>query len=421
MCVSGRLYCTALANLEFMKKKKAKTKTRSTILRRPFPKPQISDFPDRLPWFRERQGAMVETVRQMVEIESPSDNKAAVDRLGRWLAGKFEALGGHSKFHRASDFGDHLQVDFPGRDRRPPVLLLGHLDTVYPLGTLPTMPCREAGGRLYGPGTLDMKSGIAMMLYAIDSMRDQSGTVPRAVSVLLVSDEEVGSCSSRRITEELAKKMTAVFVLEPSYGKKGAVKTARKGVGEYALKVTGRAAHAGLDFEKGHSAILELARQIERISRLVDRKRGLTLNVGLVQGGTRANVVAAEAKATIDVRVARKADAMTIDRKLRGLKAVDRQCKLELHGGVDRPPMERSPHVVRLFQSAAELARRMGWSLEEATVGGGSDGNLTAALGIPTLDGLGGVGEGAHAPTESIVSSELPRRAALLAGLIEST
>ena len=398
---------------------KAKPKARPAA--KSLTKPRALEVPDRLPWLRERQSAMLETVRQMVEIESPSDNKAAVDRLGRWLAGKFEALGGHSKFHRATDFGDHLQVDFPGRDRRPPVLLLGHLDTVYPLGTLKNMPCREAGGRLHGPGTLDMKSGIAMMVYAIDAMRDQGGTLPRAITVLLVSDEEVGSSSSRRITEELAKRSAAVFVLEPSYGPKGALKTARKGVGEYLLKVTGKAAHAGLDFEKGHSAILELARQIERISKFVDLQRGLTLNVGIVQGGTRVNVIPAEATASIDVRVVRAGDAAGLDRKLRALKPVDRQCKLELHGVVDRPPMERTPAVVNLFRQASELAQRMGWKLEEAAVGGGSDGNLTAALGIPTLDGLGGVGEGAHAPTESIVISELPKRAALLAGLIEST
>lgn len=403
------------------RKKASKAKAKARPAAKSTVKPRLLEAPDRLPWLRERQGAMVETVRQMVEIESPSDNKAAVDRLGRWLAGKFEALGGHSKFHRATDFGDHLQVDFPGRDRRPPILLLGHLDTVYPLGTLAKMPCRDASGRLYGPGTLDMKSGIAMMLYAIDSMRDQGGTVPRAITVLLVSDEEVGSSSSRRITEELAKKSVSVFVLEPSYGPKGALKTARKGVGEYLLKVTGKAAHAGLDFEKGHSAILELARQIERISRFVDLKRGLTLNVGIVQGGTRVNVIPAEATASIDVRVARAGDAAGLDRKLRALKSVDRQCKLELHGVVDRPPMERTSAIVNLFRQASELAKRMGWKLEEAAVGGGSDGNLTAALGIPTLDGLGGVGEGAHAPTESIVISELPKRAALLAGLIEST
>jgi glutamate carboxypeptidase len=362
---------------------------------------------------------MAETTGQMVEIESPSDNKPGVDRLGRWLAGKFEALGGHSKFHRVTDFGDHLQVDFPGRDRRPPVLLLGHLDTVYPLGTLASMPRREAAGRLSGPGVLDMKSGITLMLYALDSLRDQGGTLPRAISVLLVSDEEIGSHSSRRITEELAKRSSSVLVLEPSFGLQGAVKTARKGVGEYEFKVTGKAAHAGLDFEKGESAILELARQLQRIAQFTDRKRGLTVSPGLIRGGTRVNVIPAEASATIDVRVVRMTDAATIDRKLRSLKPFNRRCKLKLSGSVERPPMERSSSA-DLFKTASDLAKQLSWKLQEAAVGGGSDGNLTAALGIPTLDGLGGVGDGAHAPHEFIVTAELPKRAALLAGLIES-
>jgi glutamate carboxypeptidase len=374
----------------------------------------------RLQHFQARQDLIVETIRQMVEMESPSDNKQAVDKFGRWLAGKFEALGGHSKFHRTSDFGDHLQVDFPGRDRRKPVLLLGHVDTVYPLGTLATMPCRIADGRIWGPGALDMKAGIAFMLHAVDALRDQDGTLPRAVTVLLVSDEEVGSDSSRRITEETAKRSASVLVLEPSYGLEGSLKTARKGVGEYQLKVTGVAAHSGLDFEKGQSAILELARQIERISKFTDLKRGLTVNVGVIHGGTRVNVVPAEATATIDVRVAKMSDGTGIDRKLRSLKAVNRKCKLHLSGSIDRPPLERSPHVVTLFRKASELARQLGWKLGEAAVGGGSDGNLTAALGIPTLDGLGGVGEGAHAVHESILISECARRAALLAALIET-
>jgi glutamate carboxypeptidase len=373
-----------------------------------------------LQYFEERRELLVNTIRQMVEIESPTDNKQAVDRLGRWLATKFDALGGHSKFHRALEFGDHLQVDFPGRSRRSPVLLLGHLDTVYPLGTLAGMPCRVEDGRLWGPGTLDMKSGIAFMLLAIDALRDQGGTLPRPVTVLLVSDEEVGSSSSRRITEEVAKRSGAVLVLEPSYGLKGAVKTARKGVGEYLLKVKGKAAHAGLDFTEGHSAILELARQIERISKFTDLKRGLTVNVGLVQGGTRVNVIPAGATASIDVRIARGADGIAIEKKLRTLKTVNRQCKLELTGGIDRPPMERTAGVAGLFNAAALIAKELGWKLLEAAVGGGSDGNLTAALGIPTLDGLGGVGEGAHATHESVLISELPRRTALLAGLIES-
>ena len=217
----------------------------------------------------------------------------------------------------------------------------------------------------------------------------------------------------------MAKRSAGVLVLEPSYGLKGAVKTARKGVGEYLLKVTGQAAHAGLDFTEGQNAILELARQIEQISKFTDLKRGLTVNVGLVRGGTRVNVVPAEATASIDVRIARGMDGVGIEKKLRSLKPVNRKCKLELTGGIDRPPMERTAGVAALFDTASGIAKELGWKLDEAAVGGGSDGNLTAALGIPTLDGLGGVGEGAHATHESILISELPRRAALLAALIE--
>lgn len=375
----------------------------------------------RLRYFQERRDQMVQTIRQLVEIESPSDNNDGVDRLGKLLAGRFEGLGGHAKFHRVQKFGDHLQVDFAGTGRGKPVLLLGHLDTVYPLGTLATMPSRVASGRLWGPGTFDMKSGIALMLHAIEALRAwHEDVLPRPVTVLLVSDEEVGSDTSRRITENLARQSAAVLVLEPSQGPKGAVKTARKGIGEYVLKVTGKAAHSGLDFEKGQSAILELARQIVAIQKLIDLKRGLTLNVGTVQGGTRVNVIPAEASAVLDVRVARKQDAAGIDRKLRSLKPFNRQCKLEISGGMNRPPMERTSSVAALYKKAAEIAKQMGWKLEEAAVGGGSDGNFTAGLGIPTLDGLGGVGEGAHATHESILISELPKRAALLAELIAS-
>jgi glutamate carboxypeptidase len=374
---------------------------------------------NRLPYFEERREAIVETIRQMVEIESPTDNKAAVDRFSRWLAQKFEAMGGHSKFHRAVEFGDHLQVDFAGRDRRKPVLLLGHLDTVYPMGTLANMPAQVRDGRVWGPGSLDMKSGIAFMLFAVNSLRNGDGIMPRPLTVLLVSDEEIGSDSSRRITEELAKKCAAVLVLEPSYGPKGAVKTARKGVGDYTLTVTGVAAHAGLDPGKGQNAILELARQIQVISKFTDMKRGTTVNVGVVRGGTRSNVVPDEASVVIDVRITRLSDAAAIDRKMRGLKPFNKKCKLTVSGGLNRPPMERTPGVAGLYKQATSLAKALGWKLEEAAVGGGSDGNLTAALGIPTLDGLGGVGEGAHATHESISISELPRRAALLAGLID--
>ncbi len=239
------------------------------------------------------------------------------------------------------------------------------------------------------------------------------------MTVLLVSDEEVGSNSSRAITESLAKKAAAVLVLEPSYGLNGSVKTARKGVGEYQVKVTGKASHAGLDFEKGVNAILELARQIEKISSFTDLKKGLTVNVGIVVGGSRTNVVPAEALAQVDVRIARMKDAAGIDKKMRGLRPFNRKCKVEVSGGVNRPPMERTAGVAALHGIAVGIARDLGWSLGEAAVGGGSDGNFTAGLGIPTLDGLGGVGDGAHAVHEHILISELPRRTALVAGLIE--
>jgi glutamate carboxypeptidase len=374
-----------------------------------------------LNYFQDHKNDVVQTIQQLVEIESPSDLKQAVDRLGSVLAGRFDDLGGHVRFHRAEKLGNHLQVDFPGRRGGKPVLLLGHLDTVYPIGTLATMPFRIADGRVWGPGTLDMKSGIALAVHAIEGLQAFHGKVlPRPVTVLLVSDEEVGSESSRKITEDLAKKSSAVLVLEPSYGLYGAVKTARKGIGEYKITIHGKAAHSGLDFEKGESAVLELARQIIEISKLTNSKRGLTLNTGVIEGGTRVNVIAAEASAWIDVRIARIKDAPEIGRKLRALKPFNRKCKIEITGGLNRPPMERTAGVAAVYKQAAKIAKDLGWNLEEAGVGGGSDGNFTAALGVPTLDGLGGVGEGAHASHESVLISELPRRAALLAALIET-
>ena len=378
------------------------------------------DLSLRLKHFESKREEIVQSLRQLVELESPSDNKSAVDRLGAMLAGRFEKLGGHSMFHRVPNFGDHLQVDFAGKRGGKPVLLLGHLDTVYPLGTLSSMPCKVGGGRITGPGAFDMKVGIAMMLAAIEALRGwYEDTLPRPVTVLLVSDEEIGSDTSRHITESVAKRCQAVLVLEPAYGPKGAVKTARKGIGEYTLEVTGKAAHSGLDFEKGESAIVELARQILEVAKLTDLKRGVTFNVGTVQGGTRTNVIPAQASAVLDVRIVRMKDGAEIDRKLRRLRPFNRKCKIKITGGINRPPMERAA-TAEPYKQASQIAKRLGWKLEEAAVGGGSDGNFTAGLGIPTLDGLGGVGEGAHAPNESVVISELPRRTALLAALIEA-
>ncbi|MGA8503053.1 MAG: M20 family metallopeptidase [Candidatus Sulfotelmatobacter sp.] len=380
---------------------------------------------DRLRYFSEHEDEIVATIRNLVEIESPSDNKPAVDRIAAFLAPRFEALGGRTHLHRSTDFGDNLQIDFAapsraGTPNRKPVMLLGHYDTVYPLGTLANMPCKIENGRLLGPGVLDMKSGIALMLHAIAALQAWHGQLPRPVTVFLVSDEEIGSHSSRKITEALAKESAGVLVLEPAAGLRGAVKTARKGVGEYTLRVKGVAAHAGLDPGKGHSAILELARQIAVVSRLNNLQQGISANPGIVQGGTRTNVVAAEASVGIDVRIKSAKQASGLDRKLRSLKPFDKHCKLEMTGGINRLPMERTAGVAALYKKAQEIARQIEWKLEEAAVGGGSDGNFTAGMGIPTLDGLGGVGDGAHAVHEFIVISELPRRALLLAGMIES-
>ena len=396
-----------------MAEKKTASSTRSNQL------PSGAVWNERLRYFEARQEKIVETIRELVTIESPSDDKLAADRMGALLAARFETLGGRAHVHRAEDFGDSVQIDFPGREKIRPVLLLGHFDTVYPLGTLATMPCRAADGRLYGPGALDMKSGIALMFYAIEALHRWHAGLPRPMTVFLVSDEEVGSHSSRKITETLARESAGVLVLEPA-GPGGAVKTARKGVGEYILNVKGVAAHAGLDPGTGHSAIAELARQITAVSKLNDLRHGLSANPGVIRGGTRTNVIAAEATVEIDVRIRNAKQAAALDRKFHSLKPFDKHCKLSVEGGINRMPMERTAGVVALYRKAQAIAKNIGWKLEEAAVGGGSDGNFTAGMGIPTLDGMGGVGEGAHAVHEHIVISELPRRALLLAGMIES-
>ena len=365
---------------------------------------------------------MLDTIEQLVTIESPSDVKAAVDRLGTVLASRFSEIGGKLKIHSAEKFGNHLQIDFgSSRSSRKPILLLGHMDTVYPIGTISKMPFRVNNGRVSGPGVLDMKGGIALALHVMDALQGWTdGKLRNPISILLVSDEEVGSMSSRKITEKLARNASAVLVLEPAAGLKGAVKTARKGVGEYTMRVEGAAAHAGLDPQKGHSAILELSRQVLRLSELANGSNGTTLNAGVIRGGTRSNVVPEEAEAVIDVRITTKNAGEDLDSKLKALQPFDRECKVIVSGGINRPPLERTPGVISLFAKASQVAKELEWNLEEASVGGGSDGNFTAALGIPTLDGLGVVGEGAHSTEEFILESELPRRAALLAGLTSS-
>ncbi len=372
----------------------------------------------------EAESRLMLRIRQLVEIESPSDDKPSVDRCVEAVAELAAELGARVRRHRQRAFGDVLEVRFEpslrGKKSQAPVMLLGHLDTVWPLGTLSGMPFRIAKGRAWGPGVLDMKAGIVMGLTAIEALC-ATDTLERPAVFLLNGDEEVGSTVSRPITEKLARQCVAVFVLEPAQGLNGAYKTARKGVGDYTLRVKGVAAHAGVDFQKGHSAIHELAWQLEKVRGFTEQDRGLTVNAGVIRGGTRTNVIAADAEAEIDVRIARAKDAARIDRRFHSLRVRDRSCVLQVEGGMNRPPMERSRGTVALFERAATLAREIGFSLTEAATGGGSDGNFTAALGVPTLDGMGAVGEGAHASHESVLLNQLLPRTALLAEMIRTT
>lgn len=358
-------------------------------------------------------------VGRLVECESPSDAPAAVNRFTALLAEEAQGLARPELFP-GGDFGRHLRLEFalPGAARDGQILILGHADTVWPLGTLEAMPFREADGRLWGPGVLDMKAGLAFCLYAARALRDLDIAVRRKVVLLVVSDEEVGSASSRALTEAEARRSHYVLVLEPGSGIAGKLKTARKGVGQYSIFVEGKASHAGVDFENGASAIVEAARQVVAVAGFTDLPRGTTVNPGVMQGGTRTNVIAAQARVDVDVRVPRLSDAEELDRKFRALTAVNPRCKIRIEGGLNRPPMERTPQIAAVFEKARGIAAEMGVALEESATGGGSDGNFTAALGVPTLDGLGAVGEGAHAVNESVIVDRIAERVALLAGLL---
>ncbi|UWZ85421.1 M20 family metallopeptidase [Occallatibacter riparius] len=365
---------------------------------------------------REKETALVELIQRLVRVESPSDDKDAVDGCGALVTEHATALGGRVKVHRQRAFGDAIEVRFgPRKKTAERVMLLGHIDTVWPVGTLKTMPCRVGEGRLWGPGTLDMKAGVAMGLTAAE-MLTEAGMLDREVVLLLNSDEEVGSPVSRPVTEKLAQECSAVYVLEPAQVL--AYKTARKGTGNWRIEIKGVAAHAGVDFEKGASALRELARVVETVSGWTDLKRGLTISVGLAAGGSKTNVIPAEAWAEVDGRIARIADGARIEQKFARLRAVDKRCSVTVTGGINRPPMERTRGTVALYQRARALAADLGLELDEAATGGASDGNFTSALGIATLDGMGAVGEGAHATHESIALEHLAPRTALLAGMI---
>jgi len=394
---------------------------------------QTAAMRDLLRETRKRERAMVQLLGRFVRCESPSGYKAAVDRFGAMVAREWRRRGARVKILRQRLRGDHLRVEMAAQARRDfgrrdgsadrdygQILVLGHLDTVYPIGTLAKMPFRVAGGRAWGPGTFDMKGGLVLALAAVDALRVVGEGPRKRVVFLWTSDEEIGSKTSRRVIESEARRSEAVLVLEPALGREGRLKTERKGVGGVEIIVTGLAAHAGIEPEKGVNAVHELALQIARLMKMNDRARGITVQATVVEGGTAANVVPERAGAMVDIRFARVADAGRIERGLHGLRPILRRARVEVRVGGMRPPLERSAGVRELFGVARGLMREVGLSLGEAATGGGSDGNFTAALGVPTLDGLGVVGDGAHSLREHVVVREMGARAALIAGLLAS-
>ena len=361
-----------------------------------------------LPW-------LLETIEALVRLESPSGDAVAINRCLAELESRLSGLGGAVTRLPGGAAGDHLRAGFGSGPRQ--VLLLGHIDTVWPLGTLALQPFRAEAGMLFGPGVFDMKAGLALAALAVSALAQGPDGLAGRIVLLVTSDEETGSAASRAVIEKEALASTAVLVLEPALPG-GALKTSRKGCGEFRLRVLGRAAHAGIEPEKGASAITELARQIPRIESLRDADAGTTLNVGVIRGGSRPNVVAADAEAVIDVRVASAAEASRVAGALGALRPVDPRTRLAVAGAFERPPMERAAGTAALFARAQAAAAGLGHTLGEGGSGGGSDGNLTAALGVPTLDGLGAVGGGAHATDEHVSVADLSWRAALLAGLL---
>ena len=371
--------------------------------------------PRLLQYCRDRQDWLLDLIHALVTIESPTDNKGAVDRCGAVLADRLRSIGAAVTAVPQTAAGDHLLARFGTGGRQ--VLVIGHFDTVWPIGQLGRMPFREEAGRLHGPGVLDMKAGIALGMLATRALVDLAPPSDTRITMLWTTDEETGSDTSRALIEAEARQSEAVLVLEPALAG-GALKTARKGVGQYELSVHGLSAHAGVDPRKGVNAIRELALQVLAVDAIRDLDRGISVNVGVISGGTRSNVVPDFATASVDVRAETMADADGIDRAMRALAAQTAGARLEVDGGFNRPPMERSAGVVRLFETARACAAEIGIALQEGATGGGSDGNFTAALGVPTLDGLGAVGDGAHALHEHVEVAPLPTRAAIIAGLL---
>ena len=370
------------------------------------------------------QGEIESFIRALVETESPSGDEAGSRAVVDLLADAARMIGCVSEIKRVDvpDFGQHLVIQaFAQQRSEGQILVVGHTDTVHARGSVEARPWRREAGKIYGPGIFDMKANCALVLAVLRAMSELR-IVPRcAITVALTCDEEVGSFTGWPLLEETAKSANTrcAFVMEPP-APGGRVKTGRKGTGIYAMKVEGKAAHAGLEPEKGASAILELARQTERLHTMNGSGSGITVNVGVVRGGTRSNVVAAEAEADIDVRFSTEAESREIERIFRNVTPIDERTKVFVSGGINRPPLERTPAVIELFEKARAIAAQVDFDLGEAQVGGASDGNFIAALGIPVLDGLGISGDGAHAVHEHIEADDLARRGALIGGLLIS-
>jgi glutamate carboxypeptidase len=370
-----------------------------------------------------RQGDIETFIRALVEIESPSGDDSGSGAVVELLATTARGVSSVDSVEavKVPGFGQHLVIKAFQQAEAGQVLIVGHTDTVHSLGSLAERPWRREAGRIYGPGIFDMKANCALAIEILRTLSELNLKPRFGVTVVLTCDEEVGSASGWPLIERFAKETQArcAFVLEPpALG--GRVKTGRKGTGIYTIKVEGKAAHAGLEPEKGASAILELARQTERLHALNLSGSGITLNVGVVHGGTRSNVVAAQAEGEIDVRFSTEAESEEIHRILSSLQPVDERTKVFVSGGINRPPMERTPAVVELFEKARSVASYLDFELGEAQVGGASDGNFIAALGVPVLDGLGISGDGAHAVHEHIEADDIARRGALIAGLLLS-
>ncbi len=365
-----------------------------------------------------RRKALLESLREIVTLESPSTDKAAVDRLARLLQERCRELGAEVAVYPQAEYGDLTVASWPARGREAePLLVMTHIDTVWPLGTIERRPFVVEDDVARGPGVFDMKASVAMMLEAIRWLEER-GLEHRPIRWLINTEEEIGSPVSRPLIEELARQSGYVLCLEPPVPPMGALKTSRKGVGIFTVRIRGRAAHAGADPEKGVSAIQELANQVNYLHSLTDFSLGTTVNVGVVGGGTRPNVVAEEAWARVDLRVATMSEAERVVAAIRGSRPWLPGAEVSIDGGLNRPPMERTPVILAAFERAREIGRAIGLELAEAATGGASDGNFTAALGIPTIDGLGCPGDGGHAEHEYIRISGLIERTALLIALL---